>query len=144
LERAVVERRVFKPKNGAVARAFETTWCEHCSRHGSAADHSGCWILFAAAIYDAEQPEYPQEWILGDHGPECTAYEATPFPPDAAKHPDYARGFLDAVAGEITPLDASFYYCCGFSAGLRANAVFNRVNVLVARGGVGILAEGRR
>ncbi|MBB4199087.1 hypothetical protein CCR94_16445 [Rhodoblastus sphagnicola] len=140
----MAERRVFKPQTGPVARAFEKAWCEHCSRHGDPSDASGCWILFAAAIYDAEAPDYPEAWVIGEDGPECRAFEARPFPPDSPDHPDYGRGFLDAVAGEIVPLDAGFYYCCGFSAGLHAQAVFDRAHVLVARGGVGIFAEGAR
>lgn len=140
----MAERRVFKPENGAVARAFEKAWCELCSRHGDDASHSGCWTLLAASIYDADAPEYPAAWIIGDNGPECREFAARPFPPDAAQNPNYARGFLDAMAGETVPGDAGFYYCCGFSAGLQARATFDRAQVLVARGGVGIFGETAR
>jgi hypothetical protein len=113
----VAERRVFKPENGAVARAFEKAWCESCSRHGGPQDERGCAILLGSALHDADHPEYPDALVIGDDGPECAAFRAAPFPPDAPENPDYARGFLDAVSGEVLPLDVGFYYCCGFSAG---------------------------
>lgn len=137
----MTERRVFKSLDGVEARVFETAWCECCSRHCGPSDEKGCPILMAASTLDADHPLYPEAWIVGEHGPECTAFAAEPVEPEATNHPDYARGFLDAMSPEPTPLESGYGYFAGFFSGLAACVVFDRAHVVVRRGGVGVLAE---
>lgn len=64
------ETRPFKPETGAEALEFERGWCTACARH-----RGGCAVLERASIHDVTDAEYPQEWRIGDDGPECDGFE---------------------------------------------------------------------
>ena len=65
------EVKIFKPHGSEEAHQFEKAWCENCRRHAGAAI---CEVLFDAILNDPEDANYPDEWRLGEAGPECTAF----------------------------------------------------------------------
>jgi len=140
----MAERRVYKPADGVEARVFEAAWCECCARHAISCDEAGCAILMSASVHDADHPRFPVDWIIGDDGPECMAFAPAPVAHDAPNHPDYARGFLDAMTEEPTPRESGYGYFAGYFSGLATRVVFDRAHVVVRRGGAGVLAEAGR
>ena len=71
----------YRPSNGTEGECFIGEWCGSCERSGADGkpddeghELMGCSILSRTFRYDADDPEYPAEWVIGDHGPECTAW----------------------------------------------------------------------
>lgn len=53
-------------------------FCERCKREASfdpASGYGGCDIMLRTMAFDIGDPDYPSEWIYGEDGPTCTAFE---------------------------------------------------------------------
>lgn len=81
----------YRPSNGTEGDGFISAWCGKCERSGRPgkpcdAGHEvlGCSIVGRTMAFNIEDTEYPDEWIHGKDGPECTAFvpfdEALPTP----------------------------------------------------------------
>jgi hypothetical protein len=85
--------RPYRPSNGTEGDIFIAQWCAVCSRNGwSDEDGDACDILTRSFVYPVDDPDYPQEWVMGDRGPGCTAFalsrgEALPLDPAAVVRP---------------------------------------------------------
>jgi len=63
----------YRPSNGTEGEDFMACFCANCRRDQDEDDPCSIatWAL-AAAIDD---PDYPEEWIVDQSGPRCTAFE---------------------------------------------------------------------
>lgn len=64
----------YRPANGTEGDEFISQWCDRCVR-GKTGDP--CAILGDTLFLDADDPDYPREWIEDDDGPRCTAFAAS-------------------------------------------------------------------
>lgn len=62
----------YRPSNGTEGMVFEAHFCDRCARDAG----QDCPIHTAALVFDIGEPEYPAEWVEGEGGPACTAFEA--------------------------------------------------------------------
>jgi hypothetical protein len=80
--------RPYRPGSGTEGMAFDDHWCAQCTRDVAfrESDNSdgelGCKILSATFVYDADDPNYPKEWVYDRDGtPTCTAFTTDPKQP---------------------------------------------------------------
>lgn len=71
----------YRPSNGTEGECFIEHWCGSCERSGREgkpddAGHEliGCSIVGRTMAFDVDDPEYPDEWRIGEKGPECSAW----------------------------------------------------------------------
>lgn len=62
----------YRPSSGSEGLWFEGKYCDNC-KHNTSSDP--CDIILMTMFYDVDDPEYPQEWVIVDNKPTCTAYE---------------------------------------------------------------------
>jgi len=63
----------YRPSNGTEGMLFFESWCERCKNES---DEAPCPIIAKTMIYETTDPEYPQEWIVGEDGwGKCTAFD---------------------------------------------------------------------
>lgn len=65
----------FRPSNGTEGWGFVETYCMNCIHCDP--DPTGdkqCNILCRTLIHDANDPEYPKEWVYIDDKPTCTSW----------------------------------------------------------------------
>lgn len=73
---------LYRPSNGTESIAFMDSWCCDCAKDVNA----DCPILAATMARNIDDADYPTEWRYSDNGrPECTAFEQTPHPDQAAR-----------------------------------------------------------
>ncbi len=64
----------YRPSNGSEGCDFMEAFCMKCSE-----DTDECEIIFRSEVHDADDPEYPPEWISDDAvglvNPRCTAFK---------------------------------------------------------------------
>lgn len=65
-------RELYRPSCGSEGADFISSWCCGCERD----KNEDCQIVADTFMYDTDEPEYPQQWVYGDKGPECTAWIA--------------------------------------------------------------------
>lgn len=64
--------RPYRPSNGSEGLWFQGEFCDRCSRWS---EETGCDIANRTFWHQIDEPEYPKEWVEGDDGPRCTAFE---------------------------------------------------------------------
>tara|TARA_R110002072_G_scaffold302699_1_gene487422 strand:+ start:10723 stop:11004 length:282 start_codon:yes stop_codon:yes gene_type:complete len=71
----------YRPSNGSEGEAFISKWCANCRNEDFDLDSDDhCHILGATMMYSIDEDGYPREWIYGDHGPRCTAFDDIAMP----------------------------------------------------------------
>lgn len=71
----------YRPANGTEGRAFDSMWCEGCTRDriyrdSDGEEGDGCRIIADAMAYDIAHPDYPAAWVHGEDGqPKCLAFD---------------------------------------------------------------------
>jgi hypothetical protein len=65
---------LYRPSNGTEGECFKGAFCEKCTKDDPDND-SFCDIIAETMAYGVDDPEYPREWVYGENGPECTAFE---------------------------------------------------------------------
>lgn len=70
----------FRPSSGTEGACFVDRWCGSCQRDAAFLEGEGdsCPIVAASMIFAVTDPEYPDEWIMAERGPICTAWEPLP------------------------------------------------------------------
>jgi hypothetical protein len=66
----------YRPSNSTEGMEFASRFCDRCEydrKHREKAE-GGCHIIMMTMAYDLNEKEYPKEWIIGENGPECTAF----------------------------------------------------------------------
>jgi hypothetical protein len=73
---------LYQPSNRDEADRFDGVFCDRCERDRSfragVPYEMGCPILATAMAFSVESPMYPREWVTGENGPMCTAFEGEP------------------------------------------------------------------
>ncbi|MDH5257009.1 MAG: hypothetical protein OEX07_03345 [Gammaproteobacteria bacterium] len=64
----------YQPSNGTEGDAFISSWCTNCNKYHDKETDKYCQILGATFCFDVEDDKYPVEWVIGEHGPCCTAF----------------------------------------------------------------------
>lgn len=61
--------KLYRPSNGTEGALFVVEQCTKCSKEES------CEIPMLSMLYEADEPEYPKEWVVDKAGknPRCTA-----------------------------------------------------------------------
>lgn len=65
--------RPYRPTSGTEGEAFQFAFCSHCKQDS---ETKSCRILVRTMAFNITDVNYPKEWIIGLHGPTCTAFEA--------------------------------------------------------------------
>lgn len=70
----------YRPANGTEGEGFVARWCGKCARDAAfrADEGNSCQIVAATMAFGITDPQYPTEWIIGERGPVCTAWEPCP------------------------------------------------------------------
>ena len=86
----------YRPSNGDEGIAFMAEWCDRCTHDAAfqAGTGDGCPIVARTMALQVDDPRYPAEWVAGDDGPRCTAFEAV----DAADERQAVMQPADATA----------------------------------------------
>jgi len=63
----------YRPSNGTEGEGFMARFCANCRRDQD--EDEPCTIATWAMAVDADDPDYPTEWIVDESGPRCTAFD---------------------------------------------------------------------
>lgn len=71
---------LYRPSHGTEGIAFTERWCGSCLRDAAfrADEGDSCLIVAMTMALEVSDPDYPREWIMGERGPICTAWEPMP------------------------------------------------------------------
>jgi hypothetical protein len=71
---------LYRPSSGTEGACFIERWCASCQRDEGfrLGEGDSCTIVAATLVFGIDDPEYPREWIMGERGPVCTAWEPLP------------------------------------------------------------------
>jgi hypothetical protein len=67
----IMSNQAYRPSNGSEGADFMADFCDRCAKD----INGGCPIVADTFVYAANDPKYPKEWVYGEHGPCCTAFE---------------------------------------------------------------------
>lgn len=73
-----MDARSYRPSNGTEGMLFTDRFCDRCTKDDG--EELLCPILTATLIHAPGEEDYPPEWIEGDAGPRCTAFEERTTP----------------------------------------------------------------
>lgn len=66
----------YRPSNGTEGMMFMARYCEQCVKDSRGYAPDGCEIILLSMVCDTDDPDYPEEWVIGKDGqPTCTAFE---------------------------------------------------------------------
>lgn len=66
----------YRPGNGGEGEAFMALWCDKCTLDDGMDGGKICEIIGRAMAFSINEEGYPDEWIKGKDGPECTAFDS--------------------------------------------------------------------
>ena len=66
----------YRPSSGSEGVWFESKFCAQCVRQPLDPNDGGCLIQLNAMCFEIDEDEYPQEWILQNDAPYCTAFDS--------------------------------------------------------------------
>lgn len=79
------ETRPYRPSNGSEGMEFEDRFCDRCKRDAkyrrTQDGKDGCRILLYVGMYQADDLQYPKEWVQNKYGDpysstaRCTAFQ---------------------------------------------------------------------
>lgn len=74
--------RKYRPSCGSEGADFIMRWCYQCKRDEAFRNDEGdsCPIVANTFVYEVDDPKYPNEWIIDEEGPRCTAFEEVDAP----------------------------------------------------------------
>lgn len=74
------DSNLYRPSCGTEGAGFIERWCGSCQRDAAFRSDEGdsCPIVAATMVFAVTDAHYPREWIYGERGPICTAWEPLP------------------------------------------------------------------
>lgn len=79
------KRRPYRPSCGSEGADFQARFCAYCVHDQDWEQGNGCPIILDTMLYEVDDPDYPSQWIWGDNGPECTAFQPVEEAPERSE-----------------------------------------------------------